>query len=551
LDATFSQAKGDLGWALVSRGNNAEKAEGLKLAREAAHEDGSATGHVQLATALATLGLQEDAIAEYRRAFAIDPDFFFGHMTLATHLERWERFDEAMAELECCRRIQPESEWVHFHMGLLLKKKGKIDEAMTELNIVTRLHHRELEMFAHNQLGDCWRAKGSPQLALLEYNRSHVLNPTNGANLRSRREVMVQLGLGVAVRTEWEDELDAYPADHRFWHGYAELCIYLDDADSYEKACHRLLDRFGSSHDPQVCERVGRACMLGVIPAADAARATELVERAVEADLPSAQAWTRPYFRVTQGLAQYRHDDFNGAIDSIGPDSRKVLGPLPHLVLAMAHQRAGHTTEALRNFAHAINICDWEPSHASGAEEWMYHAVRREAERIVMPDLAAMLGKRRPPRDQDERLALLAVCASTQRYAMATALWIEVLEADPGLADHPESGRRYSAACCAAHGGHGDGRDTEPLSDEQRSRWRTQARQWLHADLDSWSEALAARTADPGLVVGTLSHWQVSPDLASLRDEGPLASLPPDERDECRSLWSAVDAVLRRANAPR
>jgi len=75
----------------------------------------------------------------------------------------------------------------------------------------------------------------------------------------------------------------------------------------------------------------------------------------------------------------------------------------------MAHERAGHRPEALRSFTHALQIFDWDPSHATDPDHWMYHAVRREAERTVIPNLEALLAGRESPRNEDERLALLAV----------------------------------------------------------------------------------------------------------------------------------------------
>ena len=540
----FAEAMSNLGLALVRKGDAESVAKGLKLAREAASLDDSPMAHGMLGTMLSWLGERDEAITEYRRSIQIDPNFLWGHLSLASSLELWGFFDEAMAELECCRRLKPDSGWVHLQIGRLLKKQGKIDDAMAELNAVTRLDARNVRASVHTALGDCWRAKGSPQMAFMEYDQSRLLIPEDPFNLRSRREVMVQLGLGVPARAEWERTLVANPEDHGIWNGYAELCIYLGDQAAYESACHRLLERFGSSGNPRICEGTGRACLLGIIPPADASRAAALIERAVHADLPEGQDWTRPYFLVAQGLARYRLDDYDGAVDSIRKDSQKVLGPLPHLVLAMAHQRAGRRAEALRSFTHAVLIFDWDPSQAGGPDAWMYHVVRREAERLVTPNLDALLARRESPRDQDERLVLLAVCESTQRCAMAAALYAEVFDAEPGLADHPETGRRYSAACCAARAGHGQGRDAAGASDEQRTLWRRQARTWLKSDLDSWSAGLAAGTKDRHLVVQALSHWRADPALASLRDPELLARLAPDERDECLAIWSAVDTVL-------
>jgi len=127
---------------------------------------------------------------------------------------------------------------------------------------------------------------------------------------------------------------EANPAEHGVWNGYAELCLYLEDQDAYEKACHRLLAHFGGpTTNPQVCERVGRACLLGVIPPADTSRAAELIELAVNTDLPPAQAWARSYFLVAQGLARYRLNDFDGAIKlnrrRLTESPRSVAAPCP------------------------------------------------------------------------------------------------------------------------------------------------------------------------------------------------------------------------------
>ena len=48
-----------------------------------------------------------------------------------------------------------------------------------------------------------------------------------------------------------------------------------------------------------------------------------------------------------------------------------------------------------------------------------------------------------------------------------------------------------------------------------------------------------------------LTHWQVEPDLAGLREPGALEALPPDEQKECRALWEEVAVVLKRAQSPR
>jgi serine/threonine-protein kinase len=543
LEPAFAEAMSDLGWGLVKQGRGEE---GLKLATDAADRDGSAKAFAALGATFEALGRNDDAIGAYRRAIAADPSFFWSHFSLAKMLDGAGRPDECMAELETCRRLRPDSGWVYIAIAGILKNRGRIDDAMVELNKAATLDAVLWRASAHAVLGDCWRAKGSLQLALMEFNQSLLLNPAEPSTLSARREVLVQLGLGEAARAEWEQSLTK-DSSHDAWDGYADLCIYLGNQDAYESACHELLERFGSSRDPRICEHTGRACLVGLIGPADCSRAQALVERAVNTELTADQAWIRPYFRVAEGLARYRHKDFNGAVEAIDADSQKVLGPFPHLVLAMAHQSAGRRADALRCFEHALAVFDWDASRMKGSEEWMFHTLRREAERTVMPNLDAMLAGRAAPRDQDERLALVAVCQTTKRYAMAAALCAEAFDADPSLAGRVETGRRYDAACWAARAGRGDGRDGESLNGEQRARWRKQARAWLRGDLAEWAKASAGDPKDRERAHRTLMHWQSDPDLAGLREPALLAALEPAERDECSSIWSEVDRVIGRA----
>jgi hypothetical protein len=53
--------------------------------------------------------------------------------------------------------------------------------------------------------------------------------------------------------------------------------------------------------------------------------------------------------------------------------------------------------------------------------------------------------------------------------------------------------------------------------------------------------------ADRVLVRDKLTHLWTDPDLAGLLDQGSPGELPPAERQECRTLWIEIDALIRRA----
>jgi serine/threonine-protein kinase len=431
LEPEYAHAVSNLGMAFSMKGRSAEA---LELTQRAVALDGrSVKIHVNLADVLDDLGRTKEAIDEYRRTIALDPESTLAHERLGFILMKSNRFDESMAQYEITRRLDPTSGLPHLGIGRLLNRQGRIDEAIAELEAAIRLDADLVQ--AHSLLGDCWREKLSPQKALVEYDKVIALRRNDTSAIRTRRAVLVQLGLGETARTEWENDLTERPPAHDAWYGYAELCLYLGQQGEYERACHELLGRFESSSDPQVCERVGRACLLGILGHEDTLRAAALVERAVRADLSPSVAWAKPYFQVALGLARYRLGDFDGAVGAIRGKALHVHGPLPNLVLSMAHRRAGRPDEALRSFARALAEYDWRPCRVDSHDAWLYHTLRREAEPLVMPNLVGLLAGKSKSRDQDERLTLIAVNQSTRRTAMAAWLVLDAFDADPELAN--------------------------------------------------------------------------------------------------------------------
>src|SRR5262249_7980784 len=135
-------------------------------------------------------------------------------------------------------------------------------------------------------------------------------------------------------------------------------------------------------------------------------------DRVLRAD--TTPPWLHPYLQVVQGLARYRLGDFDGAIRTLQEDALKTNGPFPHLVLAMAHQGAGHPADALRSFAKGVHAYEW--NSLDGFDFWLYSDLRREAERQLAelrdPDSLAKL----PQAERDECLSIWSeVDAALQR----------------------------------------------------------------------------------------------------------------------------------------
>jgi serine/threonine-protein kinase len=92
------------------------------------------------------------------------------------------------------------------------------------------------------------------------------------------------------------------------------------------------------------------------------------------------------------------------------------------------------------------------------------------------------------------------------------------------------------------------------LTEEERKRWRDQARLWLWAQLAAWNKSPEGTPTLPRrLVELELIAWRDAPDLAGLREPSELAKMSVDERKDCRALWAEVGEVLTRigGDAPK
>jgi tetratricopeptide (TPR) repeat protein len=177
----------------------------------------------------------------------------------------------------------------------------------------------------------------------------------------------------------------------------------------------------------------------------------------------------------------------------------------------------------------------------------------RQCERCLALErrLPALLRGESRPAGAADRLALAEFCLRYKRiYAAAARFYAEALAEQPRLAADPRAGHRYNAARAAALAAGGHGRDAAKPDEKEQARLRRQTLDWLGADLAAW--AVLADTATPQARQAArraLTQWRRDPDLGGLRDKAELVRLPEAERQACRDLWAAADALLRRAQS--
>ena len=276
-------------------------------------------------------------------------------------------------------------------------------------------------------------------------------------------------------------------------------------------------------------------------------RGAALIDRALAADKSRYAAWATPFFLFAKGLAEYRRNSLRSAIAILEGRASRVMGPAPRIVLAMARYRSGEREAARRTLASAVIDHDWRAASADEREIWMYHALRREAEAMLFPNLPAFLEGTYRPADQCERLAFVGATVFDGLTCASARLYADAFAAEPSLADEPQRARRYYAACMAASAGCGRGKDASNLDDKERARLRDQARNWLRAEAAAWGKKLDAEPAAKASVESALKRWRTDPDLAGLREPDFLERLPVAESRACRKLWKEIDAQIERA----
>ena len=327
-------------------------------------------------------GRLSEAIRYYQAAVALRPEAVVPRRDLAMVLTAAGRPDESVAELREAVRLGPVGPDVHNALANALLQLGRCDESAAELRLAVAQQPGEPAF--HQYLAICLTRLGRDADAIEQLRQAVALRPTFADAQVQLRALLIRDQRTADAADAWRAAIDANPADPPTWDGYAELCLYCGRTDEYRRARTALLDRFGDDHDPSVCERTGRACLLLPAPPDELRRATAAVDRAV-ACLRTERPGPRPYFLFAKGLAEYRAGHLAAAVALLDGPAATVLGPAPQLVASMATFGLGQTADARRRLSAAIASFDWDPKHAGSREAEMDHILRREAEAVVRP----------------------------------------------------------------------------------------------------------------------------------------------------------------------
>jgi tetratricopeptide (TPR) repeat protein len=171
--------------------------------------------------------------------------------------------------------------------------------------------------------------------------------------------------------------------------------------------------------------------------------------------------------------------------------------------------------------------------------------IKRRDLAIQVPALVS--GDYRPANNR-ERLDMASECQAQKQYRLALTLYSDAFAAEPKSADDLSSGERCNAARAAAQLGCGGEAN---LTEAEQVRWRSQAREWLRADLALHARPAVGGQAGNADAAKQLRRWLQDADLKGVRDAARLKELPDAERKQWETFWSEVRTRASEAPAAK
>jgi len=131
-------------------------------------------------------GKLDEAAAQCRHALAINPRYSLAHLEMGRIFEKMGKADEALGEYRAAIKFasskDPDLDTYYFALGLALGSKegdaGRLNDAIAayERTIAINPGHSG----AHNNLGLIWLRQGKPDDAIREFNKAIAADPANG-----------------------------------------------------------------------------------------------------------------------------------------------------------------------------------------------------------------------------------------------------------------------------------------------------------------------------------------------------------------------------------
>jgi tetratricopeptide (TPR) repeat protein len=495
---------------------------------------GSSPAYNNLGNALGHQKKLPEAIAAYQKAIDLDPKFATAYISLGMALRDKKKLPEAIAAFQKAIDLDAKNTKAYLNLGVVLYDQKRLAEAIAVFQKAIDLDPKYAK--AYNNLGVALKDQKKLAEAIAAYQKAIDLDP---------KFATAYIGLGNALKNQKKlpEAIAAYQKaidlDPKYAKAYNNLGVALKDQKKLAEAIaayQKAIDL--DPKDAMAYNNLGNA--LGdqkKLPEAIAA-----YQKAIDLDQKNATAC------YNLGLTLYSQQKLPEAIAAY----QKAIDLDPKY--AEAHCNLGHAFKEEGNFPEALKSLQRGHTLGSQRPKWPYPSanwVRQCQELLAMEKRLPLVLGNEEPANPGELLALAQMCQLyKKRHASAARLYQEAFQAQPRLADDLGKPHRYNAACAAALAGCGQGDEAAKLMDGEKTKLRGQARDWLQADLESYTKLLKAGNVGAVMsVIQRLAHWQKDDDLAGLRDVKGLAKLPDEEKQASQKLWTDVQQLHKDAQS--
>jgi tetratricopeptide (TPR) repeat protein len=403
--------------------------------------------------------------------------------------------------------MDPKLAKAHTNLGAILLNQGKAVDAIAASHKAIELDPRDV--LAHNNLGRAFLSQGKVPEAVAAFHKAIALDPESATARYNLGNTLLAQGKRDEAIAAYRKAIDHAP---NFAQAHGNLAGVLllqgkgaEACSEYRKAL-ALFARDGRARRELALAHVG----LGTILEVEGKR--------------------------EEAIAEFRQ--------AIALNPQDALAPRPRATLAEALLQQGRFAEARASADTCLELAP--PRHPLRA---VAGRLRRSCDRMLAlePKLPEVLAGKIQPAGA-ERLPYAYLCSLKKLHAGAARLFADGFATEARLAADLKAQHRYTAACCAARAGCGQGEDAAKLDDPERARWRKQALEWLAADLAAYGKLLEdGAPANRALVQQRLRHWRQDRDLHTIRDSAAVENLPAAERQARRKLWAEVERLLRQA----
>ena len=203
-------------------------ADEITLYRDSAVKSlGKARPQNNLGAALSRQGLFPEAIAHYRAALRIKPEYSDAHYNLGYALAKTGKLEEGISHFREAVRIVPNRVKYLNNLGVALSLKGNYAEAMGHFQKALKINPSDADV--HNNLGMVFKNQGDPEAARQHFSRAIDLDPQHAGAINNRGVMLMDNGQLEAARKHFARALEISPGYEEARQNLAEVERYLKD----------------------------------------------------------------------------------------------------------------------------------------------------------------------------------------------------------------------------------------------------------------------------------------------------------------------------------